>query len=137
MIGRNLLGIPETRIPENPELVARYDAGDEAEDLVRQFPAEQLPWALMAEDAAADGRDIEAYAFARVGYHRGLDALRRAGWKGQGPVPYEHEPNRGFLRCLHQLKLAAERIGETEEVQRISDFLRDSDPEAEAKLAAN
>ena len=88
MIGRNLLGIPETRIPENPELIARYDAGDEAEDLVRQFPAEQLPWALMAEDAAADGRDIEAYAFARVGYHRGLDALRRAGWKGQGPVPY-------------------------------------------------
>lgn len=137
MIGRNLLGIPETRIPENPELVARYDAGDEAEDLVRQFPAEQLPWALMAEDAAADGRDIEAYAFARVGYHRGLDALRRAGWKGQGPVPYEHEPNRGFLRCLYQLKLAAERIGEVDEVQRIGDFLRDADPEAEAKLAAN
>ena len=136
MIGRNLLGIPETRIPENPELVARYDAGDEAEDLVRQFPAEQLPWALLAEDAAADGRDIEAYAFARVGYHRGLDALRRAGWKGQGPVPYGHEPNRGFLRCLYQLKLAAERIGEVDEVQRIGDFLRDADPEAEAKLAA-
>ena len=43
---------------------------------------------------------IEAYAYARTGYHRGLDALRRNGWKGFGPVPWSHEPNRGFLRCV-------------------------------------
>jgi hypothetical protein len=71
-----------------------------------------------------------AYAYARTGYHRGLDALRRNGWKGHGPVPYEHEPNRGFLRCLATLALAARAIGEDDEWQRCSDFLRDSSPAA-------
>ena len=56
---------------------------------------------------------MESYAYARVGYHRGLDLLRRNGWKGHGPVPWEHEPNRGFLRCLHALARAAAAIGET------------------------
>ena len=32
-------------------------------------------------------RSITAYAYARTGYHRGLDQLRRNGWKGFGPVP--------------------------------------------------
>ena len=56
---------------------------------------------------------VEAYAYARTGYHRGLDALRRNGWKGFGPVPWSHEPNRGFLRCVIALAKAAEAIGET------------------------
>ena len=43
---------------------------------------------------------VEAYAYARTGYHRGLDQLRRSGWKGFGPIPFSHEPNRGFLRAL-------------------------------------
>ncbi|RST24452.1 DUF3151 family protein [Streptomyces sp. WAC04770] len=58
------------------------------------------------------------------------DALRRAGWKGHGPVPFEHEPNRGFLRALHALARAAGSIGETEEHERCSTFLRDSSPTA-------
>src|SRR3712207_7729335 len=70
--------------------------------------------------------DIAAYAYARTGYHRGLDALRRAGWKGSGPIPWEHVPNRGFLRSLYALALAAERIGETAEQERCISFLRDS-----------
>lgn len=135
-LGDNLLGVPATRLPENPELTARYDAGDEPEDLARRFPSEQLPWALMANDAWREGRQVESYAFARVGYHRGLDALRRAGWRGQGPVPWEHEPNRGFLRALYALRRAAEAIGEADEVERISAFLRDSDPTAEAAIDA-
>src|SRR5690625_6782328 len=50
-----------------------------------------------------------AYAFARTGYHRGLDALRRAGWRGHGPIPVDHEPNQGFLRALLGLAEAADR----------------------------
>ncbi|GGC90721.1 hypothetical protein GCM10011512_17190 [Tersicoccus solisilvae] len=127
---RNLLEPEPTLLPAQPELDARIEAGDEAEDLARQFPAASLPWALLAEDALADGRTIEGYAYARVGYHRGLDALRRAGWRGAGPVPWRHEPNRGFLRSLAALGSAAAQIAELEEAERVTVFLRDSDPTA-------
>jgi hypothetical protein len=83
-------------------------------------------WATLAELADTD---IDRYAFARVGYHRGLDTLRAAGWRGSGYVRWRHEPNRGFLRSLHALELAAEAIGETDEAQRCALFLRQLDPE--------
>ena len=89
---------------------------------------------MLAEDALADDRAVEAYAYARTGYHRGLDALRRSGWRGQGPVPWEHEPNRGFLTCLALLALSARAIGEDAEWERCSEFLRDSSPTAYAEL---
>jgi hypothetical protein len=78
---------------------------------------------------------VDAYAYARTGYHRGLDALRRAGWKGQGPIPWAHGPNRGFLRSLAALQKAAAAIGEEDEAARCAKFLADSDPEAAAALA--
>lgn len=84
---------------------------------------------MLAEGALADGAagsDIAAYAYARTGYHRGLDALRKSGWRGQGPVPWEHVPNRGFLRALAALARSAQRIGETPEYRRCADFLKDS-----------
>ena len=56
--------------------------------------------------------------------------LRRNGWKGHGPVPWEHEPNRGFLACLAILAQSAGTIGETDEWERCSAFLRDSSPTA-------
>jgi len=90
----------------------------------------------MAEDAWSEGRTVDSYAYARVGYHRGLDALRKAGWRGAGPVPYDHEPNRGFLRALYSLGRAAAGIGESEEVERIRTFLKDSDPTAAEKIEA-
>ena len=93
-----------------------------------------LAWATLAEQALAEGRDVEGYAYARTGYHRSLDALRRNGWKGHGPVPWEHEPNRGFLRALHALAVAAERIGEVDEAARCRTFLADSSPTAVAAL---
>jgi hypothetical protein len=65
-----------------------------------------------------------------------LDALRRAGWKGSGPIPWAHEPNRGFLRALHALGQAAAAIGEGEEAARCAQFLADSDPAAAAALAS-
>jgi hypothetical protein len=93
-------------------------------------PASSAAWAALAEAALADGRPVDAYAYARTGYHRGLDALRRAGWKGQGPIPWSHEPNRGFLRALHALGAAAAQLGEDEEASRCAQFLADADPDA-------
>ncbi len=82
-------------------------------------------WASLAETAEDP---VERYAFARVGYHRGLDALRAAGWRGSGNVSWRHEETRGFLRSLDALRLAAADIGETDEEERCALFLRQLDP---------
>ncbi|BDZ59579.1 DUF3151 domain-containing protein [Barrientosiimonas endolithica] len=130
---QNLLGIPPTELPEDPAAAALAE-GRDPRSVAAAAPTSSLAWAQLAEDALADGLTIEAYAFARTGYHRGLDALRRAGWKGQGPVPWEHEPNRGFLRALAVLSKAAGEIGETDEQQRCADFLRSSSATAAREL---
>ena len=72
---------------------------------------------------------VERYAYARVGYHRGLDALRGNGWGGSGLVRWSQPSNRPFLTCLVRLREAAREIGETAEVARIDVFLRDLDPD--------
>ena len=90
--------------------------------------------AALAERAYNAGDDIAAYAYARTGYHRGLDQLRRNGWKGHGPIPWEHEPNRGFLRSLYYLGKAAEAIEEADEAQRCAAFLRESSETAAREL---
>lgn len=102
------------------------------------YPSSSLCWALLAERSLAEdtlSSTLAAYAYARTGYHRGLDQLRRNGWKGSGHVPWEHEPNRGFLRSLWALSVAAGRIGETDEQQRCAQFLRDSSETAWQELA--
>ncbi len=98
-------------------------------------PTSSAAWAALATRALADGDVVASYAYARTGYHRGLDQLRRAGWRGSGPVPWSHEPNRGFLRCLHQLSVAAAGIGEDDEAARCAQFLRDCDPAAADALS--
>ena len=128
----DLLGIPETLLPQDPAAGALE--GTAAVEVAAAHPASSLAWAVLAEEALADGEDVRAYAFARTGYHRGLDALRRAGWRGQGPVPWSHEPNRGFLRALAALARAAERIGESEEQVRCTEFLRASSTRAAREL---
>ena len=129
----NLLSIPETFLDTDPA-AEKLELGVHARDVARMYPASSLVWATLAEDALEDNDPIEAYAFARTGYHRGLDALRRHGWKGQGPVPWSHEPNRGFLRALAALGRAAEEIRETDEANRCKTFLRDSSKEAADEL---
>jgi hypothetical protein len=94
------------------------------------FPASSIAWAALAQRAGDAGSWVESYAYARVGYHRGLDSLRRAGWKGAGPVPWSHAPNRGFLDSVSALGRAAAAIGEAAEAQRCRDLLMDSDPAA-------
>src|SRR6185295_8264624 len=131
----NLMGEPEpTRLPEEPGAAA-IAAGADPRETAAGHPSSSLAWAVLAEEALAGGRTVEGYAYARTGYHRGLDALRRSGWKGHGPVPWEHEPNRGFLRALDALRRAAALIGEDDEAERCRDFLDDCDPEAASHLA--
>ncbi len=130
----NLLGIPETRLAVDPA-AEKLDAGVDPVQVAAAFPASSLAWAVLAEDALADGdRDVEAYAFARTGYHRALDSLRKSGWRGQGAVPWSHEPNRGFLRALAALARAARSIGESDEEARCTQFLRDSSAEGAREL---
>jgi hypothetical protein len=121
-----MAGPPPTQLPEDTA-AASLAAGTPTADVVRAHPESPLAWATLAEEARAAGADdLTVYAYARVGYHRSLDLLRRNGWKGTGQVPWEHEPNRGFLRALAALSLAAGAIGETAEAERCSTFLRDS-----------
>ena len=132
---QNLLGEPPaTRLPGNEAADAALAAGEAPEKVAERFPAYSAGWAALAERAFGQGDAVTAYAYARTGYHRGLDQLRRAGWKGHGPVPWEHEPNRGFLRSLHMLGVAAGAIGEDDEAARCAQFLRDSSATAAETL---
>ncbi len=124
---------PDVILPDpDPQIAKALDEALFADDertalgaLVAGDPTFLFGWAYLAEV----GRDeIERYAYARVGYHRGLDALRANGWGGKGYVRWEHPSNRGFLRCLVRLRDAARDIGEQDEVARISNFLNELDP---------
>ncbi|HEY6497276.1 MAG TPA: DUF3151 domain-containing protein [Trebonia sp.] len=131
----NLLGEPPaTLLPPLAEAEALIASGTSPVDVAAKYPAFSLAWALLAESALDGGRPVDAYAYARTGYHRGLDALRRNGWKGYGPIPWSHEPNQGFLRCLAALGTAAGDIGEADEEQRCWTFLADSSKEAYTAL---
>jgi hypothetical protein len=129
-----MAGPPATHLPEDAA-AGELAGGAAPADVVRRHPESPFGWAALAEAAREQGaEDLAVYAYARVGYHRSLDLLRRNGWKGHGPVPWEHEPNRGFLRSLAALALAARAIGETAEWERCSGFLRDSSPTAYDEL---
>lgn len=133
---QNLLGDPPTHLPANSAAQAAMDSGTPARDVAAAHPDFPLAWAVLAEDALTSGETVAAYAYARAGYHRSLDQLRRSGWKGHGPVPWEHEPNRGFLRSVHALGQAADKLGEQDEAQRCQDFLHESSPSAVLALSS-
>jgi hypothetical protein len=130
----DLLGPNPTLLPGDPEAEAALRADESPAAVAAAHPSASVAWAALAEDALADDKAITAYAYARTGYHRGLDQLRRNGWKGFGPVPYSHDANRGFLRCVAALARAADDIGETDEQARCLDLLDDCDPAARAAL---
>lgn len=136
----NLLPTPsansETLLPADPEVDAALAAGTPVASVVVSHPSSSLAWALLADEAWERGATLESYAYARVGYHRGLDALRKGGWRGAGPVPWSHEPNRGVLRSLFALRRAAVAIDEPGEPERLTDFLNGADPAAIPALEA-
>ena len=139
-------GPPETHLPPAGEVARqRLDDAlstpperrrDDVSDVVRSWPDWSEAWACLG-DLARD--DVEAYACFRVGYHRGLDSLRQAGWRGNGYVRWNNQGNRGFLRCVDGLRSTAAAIGETAEEERCALFLRQLDPAwppPESKLGA-
>ena len=133
----NLLGPGSTHLPEEPDVLESIANNElDAADVAIAHPTSPLAWALLADEAFAVGKTLESYAFSRVGYHRGLDALRRAGRNGHGSIPWSHQPNRGVLRALYALHRAAGAIGEEDEVERLAAFLADSDPAAAASIEA-
>ncbi|CAN5531878.1 DUF3151 domain-containing protein [soil metagenome] len=125
----------ETRIDE-PEgsLAALRHASDATHttSVAAQWPECLAAWAALGEAALAGNRPVDAYAFFRVGYHRGLDRIRGAGWRGSGRVSWSHDGNRGFLRSLRGLSEAAEALGEEDEAARCRDFLHQLAPDAPA-----
>jgi hypothetical protein len=127
-----LQGVTPTHLPAgDPEVASALESAvadgrlEALRDIVRANPAYLDAWARPGEAALTAGDDVGASACARVGYHRGLDAIRRAGWRGQGAVPWSHEPNRGFLRSLGLLGQAAAAIGEDDEARRCAVFLQE------------
>jgi hypothetical protein len=129
-------GLDETVLdPEPGEALAALTAALERPDeerpgavrsVVTRWPGFLDAWARLG-DSAPD--DIEAYACYRVGYHRGLDRLRHAGWRGSGYVRWAHPENRGFLRSLAGLHWAAQTLGETDEAERTGAFLHQLEPD--------
>ncbi len=134
---------PATLLPVHEEAdaalaaAAEQDTDEAYAEAAARFPSHSAAWGALGARALAEGEVVPAYAYARTGYHRGLDQLRRSGWKGHGPVPWSHKPNRGFLRCLYVLSRAAGEIGEADEAARCAQFLRDCDPAAADALASH
>ena len=84
-------GLPSTVIPAaDPRVrealaqaIASNDPRSAIAEVVAEHPRLLEGWAALGDH----GRDvIERYAAYRVGYHRGLDALRANGWRGSGYV---------------------------------------------------
>lgn len=124
---------PETAIEEPDGSLAALDASTTPEEIAsvaKRWPECLAAWAVLGERALDGGRAVEAYAYFRVGYHRGLDRIRGAGWRGSGRVPWSHPGNRGFLRSVRGLGRAAEAIGEEREAKRCAEFVEQLAPDA-------
>jgi hypothetical protein len=123
----------ETRVEEpdgSLERLASAATSASAEEVAADYPECLAAWAKLGEMALEEGRPVAAYAYFRVGYHRGLDRIRSAGWRGRGNVFWAHEGNRGFLASLRGLGLAAAAIGESAEASRCEAFLEQLAPDA-------
>lgn len=130
-------GLPNTVLPPLPESTteALAAAGDDRTAIaafVAEHPRVSDGWAALGD---ATDTPIDRYAAYRVGYHRGLDSLRAAGWRGSGYVRWTAPSNRGFLRCLAGLQQMALAIGETDEAQRCAQFLVQLDPDWSSRSA--
>lgn len=125
-----------TIVPELRELLDRAGDIGTLQDVVRADPLCLEAWARLSERAYADGDDVAAYAYSRVGYHRGLDVLRSSGWRPDREVHFEHDSNRGFLLSLYGLMRAAAAIGEGVEARRCREFLLQLDPSDPLEVAA-
>ena len=128
-------GIPTTVLPApSDDDAARLDAalaldGEERRTAVAAAVAASPKFLAGWAELGDLGRDtMERYAAYRVGYHRGLDALRANGWRGSGYVRWAAPTNHGFLRSMRGLGQMAAEIGEIDEAERCEQFLLQLDP---------
>jgi hypothetical protein len=137
-------GPPSTVLPPaDPELerrlaealAARLDERKAAVSRVLAAEPRYLAgWAALGDVLGELGEHpIARYAAYRVGYHRGLDALRANGWRGSGYVLWGEPTNHGFLRSLAGLGAMAAEIGEEDEAMRCQQFLVQLDPTYDAR----
>ena len=126
----DMLAPPPVTLPDDPA------AGKDLQDDVTAFAHPDSPavWAARAEHELESGDPLVAYAYARTGYHRSLDRLRANGWKGFGPVPATHEPNRPVLKAIAMLALASKAISDEAEYDRCRQMLSDADPASVGEL---
>lgn len=128
-------GLPTTVLPDAaPEVRDRLaqaldrpptERHDAVSGVVADHPKVLDVWAALGDV----GRDpVERYAAYRIGYHRGLDALRANGWRGSGYVRWAAPSNHGFLRSMLGLQRMASVIGESDEAERCAIFLGQLDP---------
>ena len=114
--------------PEPDQIMAAIDdAGDDLPALrgvVLSAPTSLFAWSALG---GAEPEPLHRYAAYRIGYHRGLDALRANGWRGTGDVRWSEPTNRGFLRALLGLHLMSRAIGDTTEADRTIQFLHQLD----------
>ena len=129
-------GLGETVLPAPPEEAserlreALARDGSERRDALSKLAADYPTYLEAWAELGASARDTtEAYACYRVGYHRGLDALRAAGWRGSGYVRWSRPTNRGFLKSLVGLAEKAHQIGESSEAERCRTFAAQLDPD--------
>lgn len=128
-------GAPQTVLPDPPpEVVAALTGADRGKLVEAAASHPELPevWAALGQARESEADDLagrlESYAYYRIGYHRGLDALRQNGWRGSGYVRWVHPSNRGFLASLDGLRRMADAIGEQAEAERCGEFLAMLDP---------
>lgn len=131
----DMLAPPPVHLPADPAEGDGSSGADLLDDATaRAHPDSPAVWAARAEKELAEGDELIAYAYARTGYHRSLDRLRANGWKGWGPVPASHGPNRGVLKAIAMLALTSQAIGDNEEYDRCRQMLSDADPDSVAAL---
>ena len=126
-------GLPTTVLPAADaaqrhaiaQALTAHDPAAAVAEIVAADPRSLEAWAALGDHA---GGAVSRYAAYRVGYHRGLDALRANGWRGSGYVRWSAPSNHGFLRSLFGLELMAQAIGEVDEAERCRMFLLQLDP---------
>lgn len=127
---KDMMAPPPVHLPEDPA----HGKDLLADATALAHPDSPSVWAARASRELEHGDTLVAYAYARTGYHRSLDRLRANGWKGWGPVPASHEPNRGVLQAIGMLALASQAIGDDAEYDRCRQMLSDADPDSVAEL---
>lgn len=131
-------GTPQTVLPNPPATALdalAVASGNRAAlaEVAAAHPHLPEVWTALGAVCEREARDlggrVEAYAYYRIGYHRGLDALRQNGWRGSGYVRGSESSNRGFLASLDGLRRMSQVIGETAESERCREFLAMLDPD--------